>query len=170
MPLKPTTPQHAAGNRQDPIASAIFALALGIGASTVVFSVVYDGLINPFPYKDANGISIFQIHDVERAGNRGRAAFSFPEFLDYREQNHVFMDMVGTAYTDVLYSSNGGAQQLQGAYVTTNTFPFLGVKPLLGRWITDDDGKPGAPPVFVMSFSFWKEQFNGDPNAPPIEH
>jgi putative ABC transport system permease protein len=142
---------------------AIFALALGIGASTVVFSVVYDGLLNPFPYKDANGISIFQIHDVERAGNRGRGAFSFPEFLDYREQNHVFTDMVGTAYTDVLYSSNGGAQQLQGAYVTTNTFPFLGVKPLLGRWITDEDGKPGAPPVFVMSFSFWKEQFSGDP-------
>jgi putative ABC transport system permease protein len=144
---------------------AIFALALGIGASTVVFSVVYDGLLNPFPYKDANGISIFQIHDVERAGNRGRGAFSFPEFLDYREQNHVFTDMVGTAYTDVLYSSSGGAQQLQGAYVTTNTFPFLGVKPLLGRWITDDDGKPGAPPVFVMSFSFWKEQFNGDPKV-----
>jgi len=144
---------------------AIFALSLGIGASTVVFSVVYDGLLNPYPYKDANGISIFQIHDVERAGNRGRGAFSFPEFLDYREQNHVFMDMVGTAYTDVLYASNGGVQQLQGAYVTTNTFPFLGVKPLLGRWITDGDGKPGAPPVFVMSFSFWKEQFNGDPKV-----
>jgi putative ABC transport system permease protein len=144
---------------------AIFALALGIGASTVVFSVVYDGLLNPFPYKDANGISIFQIHDVERAGNQGRGAFSFPEFLDYREQNHVFTDMVGTAYTDVLYSSNGGAQQLQGAYVTTNTFPFLGVMPLLGRWITDDDGKPGAPPVLVMSFSFWEEQFNGDPKV-----
>ncbi len=90
---------------------AIFALALGIGASTVVFSVVYNGLLNPFPYEDANGISIFQIHDVERGGNRGRGAFSFPEFLDYREQNHVFTDMVGTAYTDVLYASNGGAQQ-----------------------------------------------------------
>jgi putative ABC transport system permease protein len=144
---------------------AIFALALGIGASTVVFSVVYDGLLNPFPYKDANGISIFQIHDVERAGNRGRGVFSFPEFLDYREQNHVFSDMVGTAYTDVLYTSKVGTQDLQGAYVTTNTFPFLGVKPLFGRWITDDDGKPGAPPVFIMSFSFWKEQFDGDPKV-----
>jgi putative ABC transport system permease protein len=144
---------------------AIFALALGIGASTVVFSVVYDGLLNPFPYKDANGISIFKIHDVEQAGSEGRGAFSFPEFLDYREQNHVFTDMVGTANVDVLYFSNGGAQQIQGAFVTTNTFPFLGVKPLIGRWITEEDGKPGAPPVFVMSFSFWKEQFNGDPKV-----
>jgi putative ABC transport system permease protein len=141
---------------------AIFALALGIGASTVVFSVVYDGLLNPFPYRDANGISIFQIHDVTRPGNRGRGSFSFPEFLDYREQNHVFTDMVGTGYTPVLYDSEGGAQQLQGAIITTNTFPFLGVQPLLGRWLTDDDGKPGAPPAFVISFSCWKEQFAGD--------
>ena len=141
---------------------AIFALALGIGTSTVVFSVLYDGLLNPFPYKDANGISIFQIHDLERAGNRGRGAFSFPEFLDYREQNHVFADMVGTAYTEVLYSSKSGIQQFEGAYVTTNTFPFLGVPPLFGRWITDDDANPGAAPVFVMSYSFWKEQFGGD--------
>jgi putative ABC transport system permease protein len=144
---------------------AIFALALGIGASTVVFSVVYDGLLNPFPYKDANRISIFKIHDVEQAGSGGRISFSFPEFLDYREQNHVFTDMVGTAYVDVLYSSTGGAQQIQGAYVTTNTFPFLGVRPLIGRWITDEDGKPDAPPVFVMSFRYWKEQFNGDPKV-----
>jgi putative ABC transport system permease protein len=143
---------------------AIFALALGIGASTVVFSVVYDGLLNPFPYKDANGISIFQIHDATRSGNRGRGSFSFQEFLDYRDQNHVFADMVGTDPITVLYSSSGGgAEQLQGAYVTTNTFPFLGVNPVLGRWLTSADGEPGASPVSVMSYHCWKEQFNGDP-------
>ena len=142
---------------------AIFALALGIGASTVVFSVVYDGLLNPFPYKDANGISIFQIHDVTQPGTRGRGAFKFPEFLDYREQNHVFTDIVGTAYTNVLYTSKEGVEQMQGAFITTNSFPFLGVPPMLGRWITDDDAKPGAAPVFVMSYSRWQEQFGGDP-------
>jgi len=142
---------------------AILALALGIGASTVVFSVLYDGLLNPFPYKDARGISIFQIHDMARAGNRGRGAFSFPEFVDYRQQNHVFTDMVGTAYTEVLYSSKAGVQRFEGAYITTNTLPFLGVPPLLGRWLTDDDARPGAPLVFIMSYTSWKEQFGGDP-------
>jgi putative ABC transport system permease protein len=141
---------------------ATLALALGIGASTVVFSVLYNGLLNPFPYRDASNISIFQIHDLEQAGSRGRGAFSFPEFLDYRAQNHVFTDMVGTAYTEVLYSSKEGVQQVEGAYVTTNTFPFLGVPPLIGRWINDEDAKPGAPPVFVMSYSFWSEQFGSD--------
>ncbi|HXA56099.1 MAG TPA: ABC transporter permease [Candidatus Acidoferrum sp.] len=144
---------------------AIFALALGIGASTVVFSVIYDGLLNPFPYKDASGISIFQIHDVARAGNRGRGSFSFQEFLDYRDQNHVFTDMVGTSPLNVLFETAGGAQQMQGAFITTNTFPFLGVKPLLGRWITDQDGKPGASPVLALSYSCWKEQFGGDPKV-----
>ena len=142
---------------------AIFALALGIGSSTVVFSVIYDGLLNPFPYKNAGGITIFQIHNADRGGVRGRGAFIFPEFLDYREQNHVFTDMVGTAPTNVLYSTLTGTERLQGAYLTTNTFPFLGVQPLLGRWLTDDDGKPGAPPVFVMSYRCWTEQFGANP-------
>lgn len=144
---------------------AIFALALGIGSSTVVFSVIYDGLLNPFPYKNASGITIFQIHDDDEGGVRGRGAFAFPEFLDYREQNHVFSDMVGTAYTSVLYSTRTGTEQLDGSYVTTNTFPFLGVQPLLGRWLTDDDGEPGAPPVFILSYRCWKERFGGDPRV-----
>jgi putative ABC transport system permease protein len=142
---------------------AIFALALGIGASTVVFSVIYDGLLNPFPYKDAGGITVFQIHDASEGGVRGRGAFSFQEFLDYREQNHVFTDVVGTAHTNVLYSTAGGTERFHGSYLTTNTFPFLGVQPLLGRWLNDDDGKPGAPPVFVMSYQFWRDKFGANP-------
>lgn len=86
---------------------AILALALGIGASTVVFSVIYDGLLNPFPYKNASGITIFQIHNANEGGVRGRGAFKFPEFLDYREQNHVFSDMVGDGYTSPIFHIHG---------------------------------------------------------------
>ena len=144
---------------------AIFALALGIGASTIIFSIVYNGLLNPFPYKNANGISIFQIHDLDQAGVGGRGAFSVQEFLDYREQNHVFEDMVGTSYSRVLYAYREGAMQLTAAKVTPNTFEFLGVMPFLGRWITTEDARSGAPPVFLMNYKFWKKQFNGDPNV-----
>src|SRR6266576_4894712 len=83
---------------------AICALALGMGASTVIFSIIYNGLLNPFPYRNANGISIFQIHDLDQAGVGGRGAFSVHEFLDYREQNHVFEDMVGTRNSRILYT------------------------------------------------------------------
>jgi putative ABC transport system permease protein len=129
------------------------------------FALIANGLLNPFPYKNANGISIFQIHDLDQAGVGGRGAFSVQEFLDYREQNHVFEDMAGTSYSRILYTHHEGAMQLRCAKVTPNTFEFLGVMPILGRWITKEDGHASAPPVFLMNYKFWKEQFNGDPNV-----
>ncbi|MGO9273508.1 MAG: ABC transporter permease [Terriglobia bacterium] len=146
-------------------AVAVFTLALGIGATTVIFSLIDNALLHPFPYKDADGISIFHIHDLDEAGQSGRLWLSVPEFLDYREQNHVFADMTGTAGADVLYTGGGvGTQQLRGVSVTANTFQFLGVDPLLGRWITPNDGEPGAPAVFMMNYRLWQEQFHGDRN------
>ena len=145
-------------------AVAVFTLALGIGATTVIFSVVDNALLHPFPYKDAESISIFRIHDLNESGGSGRLWLSVPEFLDFREQNHVFADMTGTGGGDVLYTRGEGTQRLNGIFVTTNAFQFLGVHPLLGRWITPEDGEPGAPPVFMMNYRLWQEQFRGDRN------
>ena len=71
---------------------------------------------------------------------------------------------MGVAPLDILYQDKEGTQQFTGASVTANSFEFLGVKPLLGRNLVPDDGKPGAPPVFSISYRLWKKQFNGDPN------
>jgi putative ABC transport system permease protein len=141
---------------------AVFTLALGMGATTVIFSVVDGALLHPFPYRNANDISIFRIHNLDEAGETGRLWLSVPEFLDYREQNHVFADMTGTGHGSVLYTAGGTTEDLSGAYVTANTFTFLGVRPLLGRYINPDDGKPGAPAVFVMNYRMWQERFHGD--------
>ncbi|HEV2380752.1 MAG TPA: ABC transporter permease [Terriglobia bacterium] len=145
-------------------AVAVLTLALGIGATDVIFSVVDNTLLRPFPYRDADGISIFRIHDLDQATQSGRLQLSVPEFLDFREQNHVFADMTGTGPANVLYTGAGGTQELQGAAVTTNTFQFLGVPPVLGRWIATGDGAPDAPPVFMMNYRMWQEQFHGDRN------
>ncbi len=141
---------------------AVFTLALGMGATTVIFSVVDGALLHPFPYRDANEISIFRIHNLNEAGETGRLWLSVPEFLDFREQNHVFADMTGTGPGSVMYRAGGATEDLSGAYVTENTFTFLGVSPLLGRYINPDDAKPGAPPVFVMNYRMWQERFHGD--------
>ncbi|HEV2498390.1 MAG TPA: ABC transporter permease [Terriglobia bacterium] len=141
---------------------AVFTLALGMGATTVIFSVVDGALLHPFPYRDANDISIFRIHNSDEAGDTGRLWLSVPEFLDYREQNHVFADMTGTGGENVLYTAGGATEDLSGAYVTANTFMFLGVRPLLGRYINPDDGKPSAPSVFVMNYRMWQGRFHGD--------
>ncbi len=141
---------------------AVLTLALGIGAVAVIFSVVDNALLHPFPYRDADGISVFRIHDLDEAGNSGRLVLSVPEFLDYRDQNHVFSDMTGTTTADVLYTGDGGTKELTGAYVTPNTFQFLGVPPVIGRWITPEDGNPDAAAVFLMNYRMWQEQFHGD--------
>src|SRR5437016_3955318 len=142
---------------------AIFALALGIGATTVMFSVVYNLLFDPFPYKGAERLMVVNIHDLEQGSAREIRDFSIPDFLEYQKQNHVFEAMVGSNNVNVLYSDGQGTRQWWGAYVTANSFDFYGVPPIFGRGITPEDGTPNAPPVFTMNYKLWKAEFNGDP-------
>ena len=141
---------------------AILALALGIGSVTTIYSVIQNVLLDPFPYKNANRIYTLEIRNTDRE-NDVRAGFQIPELLDYMAANQVFEDMVASNREDVLYANGEGTEFLDGADVTANTFEFLGGKSLYGRGLTLDDGKPGAPPVFVMSYKLWARLFNKDP-------
>jgi putative ABC transport system permease protein len=141
----------------------ILALALGIGSATVMFSVVYNVVFNPLPYKDFNRWTVFRIHGLTNVGGwKGRSWFSIPEFLAFRDQNHVFEEMVGSETGAVLYDDGKSSRVYQGAYVTTNTFNFYGIPPLLGRAIRTEDATSGAPPVFVMNYRLWRADFNED--------
>jgi len=144
---------------------AILTLALGIGATTTIFSVIQNVLLDPFPYTDAERVAMIQIHDAASNRPGGRSAFQVPEFLDYQSQNHVFEEVIGGGGEDVLQNTGEGTEQFTGGYVTPNTFQFLGVAPVLGRGLTPDDGKPGAPPVFVMAYKMWLKQHNLDPSV-----
>jgi len=142
---------------------AVFALALGIGATTVMFSVIYNVVFHPFPYRDFQHSVTFEMHDLAGTGDAvTRYHYTIPEFLAIREQNHVFEDIIGNFQLDVLYNDGKGTRRLRGGYVTTNGFDFLGVPPLLGRVFSPDDGKPGAPLVFMMNYGLWQTQFGGD--------
>ena len=142
---------------------AVLTLALGIGSTTTIFSAIQNILLDPFPYTDAHRIVVIQIRDTSSSRPGGRTGFQTPEFLDYQEQNHVFEDVIGGTFGDVLYNSGDGMEQFSGGYVTPNTFSFLGVPAQLGRGIMPDDAKPGAPPVFVMAYKLWVKRFNLDP-------
>jgi putative ABC transport system permease protein len=143
---------------------AVFALALGIGATTVMFSVIYNVVVDPFPYRDFQRSIVLELHDLTRTGDAGiRDHYTIPEFLAIRDQNHVFEDIVGNYQLDVLYTDGKGARRFLGGYVTANGFEFLGVPPLLGRFFSPDDGKPGTPLVFMMNYHLWQTEFDGDP-------
>lgn len=143
---------------------AVFALALGIGATTVMFSVLYNGVVNPFPYRDFQHAVVLEMWDL--TGPReaeARYHYTIPEFLAIRAQNHVFEDIVGNYQLDVLYRDGKGTRRFLGGYVTTNGFEFLGVPPLLGRFFGPGDGKPGTPYVFMMNYKLWQTEFHSDP-------
>jgi predicted permease len=142
---------------------AVLALALGIGSATTIFSAIENVLLDPFPYVDANRVVQIAIHDATRAGEGGRTGYNTLEFLDIQEQNHVFEDMIGGTFEDIMIPNGEGVDQFQGGAVTSNMFSFLGVAAQLGRTLTPDDAKPGAPPVFVMSYKMWLTKFNLDP-------
>ena len=142
---------------------AVLTLALGIGASTAIFSILENIVMEPFPYPDAERYMSIQIHDTERNEPGGRGGFTGPEFLDYVAQNHVFDRVIANDSLDVLYRSGEGTQLLRGNYVTPGTFEFLGVAPLLGRAMQPADYEPGSPPVFVLRYKTWVNEFAADP-------
>jgi putative ABC transport system permease protein len=143
-------------------AVAILTLALGIAATTTIFSVIDSVLLNPFPYKNAHRLATASIR---LPGGAEIPRFPVAAFLDFKEQNHTFDDMIGLAYLGVRFWGREGTQSVQGGWVTSDAFGVLGSRPVLGRPLTSEDGKPGSPPVFVMSYQLWVKEFNKDPKA-----
>ena len=144
---------------------AILALALGIGASTVVFSVVYNAIFETVPYKNFSRLVVFKIDNLANAGgSKGRAYFFSDEVRAIRENNRVFEETIAYENRRDFYRTGKSGFFLPfGAAVTANTFDFLGVAPLFGRGFSPEDSKPDSPPVFVMSYQLWRNEFGADP-------
>jgi putative ABC transport system permease protein len=140
--------------------TAVLTLALGIGSATAIFSVINGVLLNPYPYKGAERLATFAVFSDEQV-----RAWRFPAaaFVDFRQQNHTFDDMFGLVWREVHFARTGGTDDLSGASATPGTFASLGIPPLLGRPLTDEDARPGAPPVFVISYRLWTKLFHRDP-------
>ncbi len=150
------------------VGTAVFALALGIGAATVAFSAFYNLLFNAFAAKDAGRLVVLSIQNAESAGhpemNLQPLAGSLSELEAIRSQNRVFEEVIGYHRGLALLNDGKDNHQVYVGHITGNAFDFYGVAPLRGRGIIAEDAKPGAPPVFVMSYRAWLAEFGGDPN------
>ncbi len=140
--------------------AAVLTLALGIGANTAVFSVVNTVLLKPLPYAEPDrlvrrGIDV----DARRAGPE---PLSYPDFFDFRAQNHVFEHLVtGHATRTWRLPGAGTPIQLDGEMVTWDLFPALGIQPELGRGFLQSEEAAGTH-VVVLSHTLWQRQFGGD--------
>jgi len=141
---------------------AIITLALGIGANTAIFSMVDGILLRPLPVQDPAQITVLAFQ--QQKGNI-QTQFSVADFRDIRSQSsEVFSDVFAYQLGLDGLSVDGKADRIVTSYVSGNFFPALGIKPELGRFILPSEGETlGADPVMVLSYSYWKTRFGGDP-------
>jgi putative ABC transport system permease protein len=148
--------------RQAPAFSMVVTLtiALGVGATTAIFSVVDAVLLRPLPYPTQR--ALVKLFDV--ANNREAGALSFPEFVDWRDRAGDVFDAVGAfARRGEVLSGAGDAEQLQGTQVTVEIPGLLGVRPIAGRSLTAADELPGGPHVVILGDALWRSHFAADP-------
>ncbi|HEY0431694.1 MAG TPA: ABC transporter permease, partial [Pyrinomonadaceae bacterium] len=142
---------------------ATIALALGIGANTAIFSVVNAVLLRPLPFPDSNSLVALFETDLQRGLQRG--THSYPNFFDLRSQNTVLERAACYHTGDFIMTSRGEPARLQGAVVTSDVFPLLGVAPVLGRTFLPDEDKPSETGrVAVLSQSLFQKRFSADPS------
>jgi putative ABC transport system permease protein len=142
-------------------AVAVIALAVGVGANSVIFSAVNTILLRPLPYKDPDRLVMV----FEDAGALGypRDTPAPANFIDWRDQNKVFDGMAALADVSVNLTGAGEPERLDGKRVSASLFPTLGVEPQLGRWFTPEEDQPGANRVVMLSHRLWQRRFGSDP-------
>ncbi len=155
------------GLRKSPgfTAVALLSLALGIGATTSIFSVVYGVLISPYPYARPGEIWAPAIHDLKNP-QKTRNWHRLREYVEVKKLP-AFAETMATLPDTRLLTGDGAPERFQSIAVTANGFQFLGVPPLLGRSILPSDLRPdGQPePVIVLSSGAWKRMFDSRPDA-----
>ncbi|MCL4864608.1 MAG: ABC transporter permease, partial [Gemmatimonadales bacterium] len=140
--------------------AVLLTLGLGIGANTAIFSVVRGVLLRPLPHRDGDRL-VYLRQSVEGPGGEN-VLFSVPEILDFRENAR---SLAGIAeYSGMVYTLQGDedAVRMTVGLVTGNYFQVMGLSPVLGRLLTDDDDGTGVPPVIVLTHEYWMNRFHGD--------
>jgi putative ABC transport system permease protein len=142
-------------------AAVVITLALGIGATTAMFSLVDGVLLRPLPYDAPD-----RLIRIWSANPRGipRNQISPPDFYDWREQVRGLSHLAAFNAADVTLTSAGEPVRLPGSSVTANLADTLGVRPLLGRWFLDAETLGRGEPVAIVSERLWRERFGSDPD------
>src|SRR6516162_7388356 len=142
-------------------AVAVLTLALGIGVSTTLFSVVNGVLLNPLPYPQPDRLVAL----YSRTADSPRWSIPYPNFLDWVRDNRSFSALAAYREEDYNLTGMGEPERVAGEMVSATFFPVLGVKPALGRTFLPEEDQVGARPVVLISDSLWKRKFGSAPDA-----
>jgi predicted permease len=144
-------------------AVAVLSLALGIGANSAIFSLLYQVLMRSLPVADPESIAVLHFEGTRNGSSSSdsdASVFSYPMYRYLRDRSQVFDGLIARSRADANVMSNGQAERAVAELVSGNFFPVLGVQPLLGRLFgAGDDVTPGAHPVAVLSYGYWTRRF-----------
>jgi putative ABC transport system permease protein len=142
-------------------AVAVLTLALGIGANSAIFSVVYAVFLRPLPFHEPGRLVLVK---TTEPGRRDDIGVSYPAFLDWRSQNHVFEGLSAFREDDFTLTGKADPVHLTGAVVSANMFSVLGVPPAMGRDFIPDEDKPlGTGLPIILSHRLWQSRLGSDP-------
>ena len=152
--------QHAPGFA----ITAILTLALGIGATTAVYSVAYGVLIDPFPYRDVQTLATPSICQPDQPRCSWRI-YTATQVARLARRTDIFSGLAASAPDHVVLIGKDAPERLRGNYISANTFSVLGVQPILGRASTDSDVQAGHGEVALLSYRYWQRHFGGNPSV-----
>ena len=138
---------------------AVLTLALGIGATSAIFSVVNGVLLRPLPYERPDELML--VH-TRLDGVPGRE-LSQPEYWDLRERTRSFTGIAAYSNGTLTLTGSGTPERFNTGYVSADVLPLLGVSPVMGRWFAPEEDRPGQLPVVVLSDGLWRRRFGADP-------
>jgi len=142
-------------------AVAVLTLALGIGATTSIFSVFNAVLLRPLPFPDGDRLVLIE-GSFLRLGMQ-RIGASAPEFLEYRDRNHSFAEVAAFRPEELILTGEGEAERVVGARVSAGLFPLLRAQAFKGRILSAEEDRPGADGLVVLSHGLWQRRFGSDP-------
>lgn len=140
--------------------AAVMALALGIGASTAMFTVVNTVLFRPLPYTRADRLVMVREHRQQREFERTVVAPG--EFIEWAARSTTTEDMAAVEFPSLSIAAAGEVQAVSGLRVTASFFPLLDVRPALGRVFTAGEDRPGSNQVVLVSHAFWRDRLSGN--------
>jgi putative ABC transport system permease protein len=145
-------------------AVVVLTLALGVGANTAIFSVVYSALLRPLPYREP--ATLFHVGESRTQSDNSNdgAQVSYPDFLDWTRSSKSIQSFAAYGGDAFTLSANGDPKNTFAAQVTPNFFATLGVKPVMGRDFLDTEMQSDGPHVAILTDAFWRTEFGADPS------
>lgn len=144
-------------------AVAVLALGLGIGLTTIMFSIVYGGVWKGLPFEKSGNLLHVERNNLSR--DIESMEVTLHDFLDYREQQTSFEGLAAFYTGTINLAGSERPERYDGGFISANAFDLIRVQPILGRDFRDGEDSPAADPVMLLGYHVWQDRFDGDPNV-----